>query len=162
MGGLLEFVGEIAGGRDGEDAFVALSEEGPFQEAAALVVEKIFVPVVFDEGGDDDDDTALRILCGKIEYVLNKRDDDEAVRRREDRECGRSLAGGVKWGFDVALPVVMEEFGVLARLDVNGDDFGGDAGSEFDALLGGEVPAVDRNDSDGRSSVVGGFDWRGA
>ncbi len=123
MAGRFQLVGEIAWGGQSEDALVALSEEGPLEQAAALVVEKIFEPTIFDEGGNDDDHAALRILFRKLENVLDERDDDETVGRREDGEAGRSLADCAEGSFDVALPIVVQEFGMLARLDMNGDDF---------------------------------------
>ena len=65
-------------------------------------------------------------------------------------------------GFDIAFPVFMQQFGMFAGLHMNGDDFWGDPGSEFECLFGDAAPAVDGNDSDGRRFLSRGFDRVGA
>ncbi len=40
---------DVVGRVDGENALVAADEECPFEEPAALVVQKILVPVIFDK-----------------------------------------------------------------------------------------------------------------
>jgi hypothetical protein len=57
-------VAEIVGGVQGEDALVAFDEKEPFEEAAALVVEEIFVPAAFGEFWDYDEDAAIGLLRG--------------------------------------------------------------------------------------------------
>ena len=85
----LRFVGragvfaEVVGCADGEDAFVAADLQGPFQEAAALIVQKIFVPAAFYEFGDDDHDAPLRVLFGQVQNVLKNGQYDKSVRRRQ-------------------------------------------------------------------------------
>ena len=70
---------DVPGGADGEDALIALHKEQPLQKPAALIVEKVFVPAVFNELRDDDDDVALGMLFREIENELNDGNDDEAV-----------------------------------------------------------------------------------
>jgi hypothetical protein len=53
---------EVVGGADSKDALVATDLQEPFQEAAALVVQKIFVPAAFDEFGDDHHNAPLRVF----------------------------------------------------------------------------------------------------
>ena len=43
-------------------------------------------------------------------------------------------------------------------LDVDGDDFGGNSGSEFEGLFGDAVPTIDGNDDEGRCFVICGHD----
>src|SRR4029077_4290098 len=43
-------------------------------------------------------------------------------------------------------------------LDVDGDDFGGNPGGEFEGLLGDAVPAIDGNDDEGLCLVICGYD----
>lgn len=120
-------VAEIVGRVEGEDALVAFDEEEPFEEAAALVVEEIFVPAAFGEFGNDNEDAAIGLLGGKLKDVLDDRDDDEAVWRREaDKFWGR-IAGGYEWFDDKTIPLFVEDFGVFVGFDVNGDDFVGEA-----------------------------------
>ena len=123
---LAGFVGEVGGGREGKNVFVALSEEGPSKEATALIVEEILVPVIFDELRNHQDDAALRMLLGELQNVLDDGNDDHAKRRRENGELGRRDAGFLKGLHDVTLPIVMEQFGVAFRLDVDCNDFVGE------------------------------------
>lgn len=116
-------IGKIAGRGERENALVALRKERPLKQATALVVEKVFVPAIFNERGYDHHDPPLRTLCGKLKGVLDERDDDETVGRREDGEVGWILTGFAEGSFDVAMPIILQQFGVLARLDVNGNDF---------------------------------------
>ena len=78
-GGGFQLVGEVTGGGEGKDALVALGQEGPFEQAAALVVQEILVPAIFNESGNNDNDSAVGIFFGEIEHVLNQRDDDETI-----------------------------------------------------------------------------------
>jgi len=43
-------------------------------------------------------------------------------------------------------------------LDVDGDDFGGNSGGEFEGLFGDAVPTIDGNDDEGRCFVICGHD----
>src|SRR5260370_3723711 len=45
---------------------------------------------------------------------------------------------------------------------MDGDDFGGDAGSEFEGLCGDAVATIDGNDDEGRCLVICGHDGCGA
>src|SRR5208283_4099213 len=51
-------VPDIPGRTHGEDAFIAAGQEHPFQKPGALVVEKVFVPLVLHQFGYDHDDVA--------------------------------------------------------------------------------------------------------
>jgi hypothetical protein len=117
------WIGKVAGRGERENALVALRKERPLKQTTALVVEKVFVPAIFNERGYDHHDPPLRTLCGKFESVLDERDDDETVGRREDGEVGWILTGFAEGSFDVTMPIILQQFGVLARLDVNGNDF---------------------------------------
>jgi len=57
-------IAQVIGGVDGENALVATNFQHPFQQAAALVVQEVFVPRAFDQFGDDHDDAAVRMLLG--------------------------------------------------------------------------------------------------
>jgi len=47
---------------DGEDVLVAAGQQRPLQQPAALVVKKVFVPLILDQLGDHHDNVALGIL----------------------------------------------------------------------------------------------------
>src|ERR1700686_3349803 len=85
----LRFVGragvfaEGVGCADGEDALVAAALQGPFQEATALIVQKIFVPSAFYEFGDHHHNAPLRVLLGQVQDVLKNGQDDESEGRRQ-------------------------------------------------------------------------------
>lgn len=81
--GIPRSIGEIAGRGEREDALIALGEERPFEEAAALVVQEIFVPVIFHQLRDDHHDAAVRIFLGQLQHILHHRNDYQAVGRRE-------------------------------------------------------------------------------
>ena len=66
---------------------------------------------------------SVAVLFRQLENVLNKRNNDEAVGRRQSGELGRLGSGGSKGLFDVALPLRMQKFGMPAGLDVDADDF---------------------------------------
>src|ERR1700751_1784801 len=155
-------IGNIPWCGEGGNALVALREERPLEQPAALVMQKIFIPAIFDERGDDDDDRALRMFCGESKNVLGERDDHETIGRRKNRESGGILAGVAKRSFDVAPPLVVQQFGMFAGLDVDGDDFRGEARGEFERLFGDAAPAVNGNDSDGCIGVIRWFDGHGA
>src|ERR1700746_3582013 len=154
-------IGNIAWRGESGNALIALGEEGPLEQAAALVMQKIFIPAILDERGDNNDDTAMRMFCGQFKNVLHEWDDHETIRRRKDLESGGILARFAERCFDVALPLLVQKFGMLTWFDMNGDDFRGDARGEFEGVLGDAAPMVDGNDGDGRGGVVGGLDWRG-
>lgn len=61
---LLVAAGEVVGRGEREDAVVPVGEEHPFEEAATLVVQKIFVPMAFDEFGNYHHDAAIGLLGG--------------------------------------------------------------------------------------------------
>jgi len=99
---------EVVGSADGEDTLIAADQEHPFEQAAALVVKKIFVPVAFDEFRNHHNDAALWMQRGQFEDVLKNRYDDEPVRRRQDQELGRRMAGCAERRLDVALPLQLQ------------------------------------------------------
>ena len=76
-------VAEIVRSVECVDALVALYEQKPFEETAALIVQEIFVPLAFGEFGNDDEDAAIGLLSGELKNVLNDRHDDEAIWRWE-------------------------------------------------------------------------------
>ena len=120
-------VAEIVGGVEGEDALIAFYQQEPFEQAAALIVEEIFVPLAFGEFGDDDDDAALGLFGGELKNVLNDRHDHEAIRRRKSNEFRRRIASGFEGRDNEMVPFPGEDFGMFVGLDVNGDDVGGEA-----------------------------------
>jgi hypothetical protein len=155
-------VAEIVGRVQREDAFVAFDEEEPFEEAAALVVEEIFVPATFGEFWNDDEDAAIGLLSGELKNVLNDWNDDEAVWRWETDELWRRVAGGFEWLDDETIPFFVEDFGVLVGFDVNGDDFGGEARGKFEAVAGDLAVVIDGDDGDRFFGVTRGNDGDGA
>ena len=86
---LQRLVGEVVGGGEGEDALVALDHQGPFEEAAALVVQEIFVPAFLNELGNDDDNAAFGILPGELQNILDDGNDNETVGGRKNFEQRR-------------------------------------------------------------------------
>ena len=146
VGGMMA---EVVGGVEREDALVAFYEEEPFEEAAALVVEKIFVPAAFGEFGDDDDDAAVRLLGGKLKNVLNDGNDDKAIRRRKADEFWRRIAGGFERFDDEAIPFFGEDFGVFVGLDVNRDDFRSQPRREFEPMPGNLAVVIDGDNGNG-------------
>jgi len=113
------------------DALVAFYEEEPFEEAPALVMEEIFVPLSFGELGNDDDDAAIGLLSGELKDVLDNRNDYEAIGRGKADEFWRRVAGGFERFDHKAIPLFVEDFRVFVGLDVNGDDVGGETRGEF-------------------------------
>jgi hypothetical protein len=55
-------VGQVVGRRNGEDAVVAAGQQHPFEQAAALVVKEILVPMILDKLGNDHHDAAVGML----------------------------------------------------------------------------------------------------
>jgi len=53
---------EMVGRRQGEDAAVATYQQQPFQKPAALIVQKVFIPVVFHDLWNNDDQFAVWVL----------------------------------------------------------------------------------------------------
>src|SRR5208283_2747194 len=152
-------IGEVVGGGECENALVALDHQGPLEEAAALVVEEIFVPTLLDEFGNDDDDATVGMLLGESQNELNDGNYYEAVGGRKSCELRRFQASLAETRFDVTLPIVVKQFGMFFGLDVDGDDFGRNSGREFEGLLGDAVPAIDGDDGDGWGLAIGGHDW---
>ena len=145
MGGV---VAEIVRGVECIDALIAFYEQKPFEQAPALVVEEILVPLSFGELGNDDDDSAIRLLSCELKDVLDDWNDDKAIRRRKADEVGRRVAGGFKRFDDEAIPLFVENFGVLVGLDVNGHDIGCKARSEFEAVARHLAVVIDGYDCD--------------
>ena len=106
-----------------EDAFIAAGEKHPFQKPATLIVKEVFVPFVLHKLRYDHDDGAIRVRFRKIENKLNDGNNDEAVRRGKDAELWRFPACREKGVLNVPCPVLLQQFGVLAGLDVQGDHF---------------------------------------
>src|SRR6266478_9318586 len=75
LGGRSRRLSEIVGRTYGKDALIAAHAQHPFEQAAALVVKKIFVPVAFDELWNHDDHATLRLPGGQVEDVLNDGND---------------------------------------------------------------------------------------
>src|SRR6266404_6087045 len=102
-------IAEVVGGAYGEDALVAADLQRPFQEAAALIVQKIFVPAAFYEFGDDDHNSPLRMLFRQIQNVLKNGQDDETVGRRQYQQFRGTPGRFGKCCFDPALPRCTQE-----------------------------------------------------
>src|ERR1019366_9406780 len=141
---------DVPGRTHGEDAFIATGEKHPFQQMGTLIVEQVFVPFVLDELRYDHDDIASRMFFRKIENELHDGNNDEAVRRRQNMELGRLLAGRAERLLNVAFPFLLQHLVVLGGRNVQRDDFRGEPGSKFNSLTGDIAPAVDDNDRDGR------------
>ena len=52
-------------------------------------MQEIFVPAFLNEFGNDDDDTAVGMLPGELQNILDDRNDNEAVGGRKNFELGR-------------------------------------------------------------------------
>ena len=147
---------DVPGSADRENSGIAAGEEDPFQKAAALIVEEVFVPPVLDQLGYDNDDAARRMLRREIENELDDRNDDETVGRGKDVQFGRLFAGGAIGLDNVTVPVELKEFGLLGGVHVESDHIGRETRSEFNALAGDVAPAIDGDDGDGRVAEAGG------
>ena len=55
-------LGDIVRRADCEYTIVPANEQGPFEQTGALVVEKIFIPAVFDQCGNDYYDFAVVVF----------------------------------------------------------------------------------------------------
>src|SRR6266436_800775 len=139
---------DVPGSRHGKDVLVAVDQQQPFQKTPALIVQKVFIPAVLHELGYDHNNAAIRVLFRKIEYELNDRDDDEAVRRRQEFQPWRLLTGSAESLHNIALPVLVKQFRVLLWVDVQRDHFRGQVSGEFDALPRNVAPAVDGDNGD--------------
>ena len=53
---------DVVGGVSGENTVIAAHQECPLEQPGALVVEKVFVPMVFDKFGNDHDDAPVGML----------------------------------------------------------------------------------------------------
>src|SRR5271155_3691740 len=104
-GDLLRALRKIVGRRDGENIFVAAHQQQPFEQASTLIVQKIFVPAIFHQFWNQHYELAVRMLFGQRQDVLNNRNDNKAVRRREDLELGWLATDLAKRADDVALPI---------------------------------------------------------
>ena len=71
----------------------------------------------------------------------------------------RFFAFGAKGAHDILFPVVLQQFGMLVGLHVQGDDFGGESRGKFDALAGDVAPVVDRDDCNGMLAETGCIHW---
>src|SRR5271157_150014 len=141
---------DVPGCAYGEDVFIAAGEQHPFQKPGSLIVEEVFVPFVLHELRYDHDDIASGMFFREIENELNDGNDDEAVGGRQGMKLGRLLACLPERPLDVVFPVLLEHFGVLGQLDVQGDHFRGKPGGKFNSLASDVAPAVDGNDCNRR------------
>src|SRR6267154_51372 len=123
--------GDVVWRADGENTLVAADQERPFQEACTLIVQEILVPAIFDQFGNDDHNLTIGVLFRELENVLHQGNDDEAVGRRQRGERRRHDPGGLKRLLDVAFPFLVQKPGMLAGLNVNGDDFWRQPGVKF-------------------------------
>src|SRR5258708_26704987 len=78
LGGRSRRLSEIVVRTYGEDALIAAHEQHPFEQAAALVVKKIFGPVALDEFRNHDDNASLRLLRVQLDDLLTNWDADES------------------------------------------------------------------------------------
>src|SRR5271154_38775 len=90
------------------------------------------------------------MLLGQRENVLNNWNDNEAIRRREDLELGRFATDLAKSADYVALPIVVQQFGMFAGLHVQRDDFRRKPRGKFQGLFGDGAPAIEGHDNNGR------------
>src|SRR3984893_14679015 len=95
---------EIVGRRKREDALVSVHHQHPFQQAAALVVEKIFIPAAFHQFGDHHHDASIGMLHRKIENGLNQRSDHEAIGRSERHQFWQRITRSAEWSQHIAFP----------------------------------------------------------
>ena len=131
-----------------EDALVAFDKEKPLEQATALIVQKIFVPLAFGEFGDDHDDATLGLFRGELKNVLNDRHDHKAIRRGKADEFRRRIAGGFERFYDEAVPFFVKNFGMLVGFDVYGDDVGGESRGELEAVARDLAVVIDGDDRD--------------
>ena len=99
---------DVPGRTHGEDAFIAAGEKHPFQKAATLIVQEVFVPFIFHQLRDDYDNAARWIFLSQIENELNDGNDDKAVGGRQDVKLRWFLALRAERAVNVLLPVVLE------------------------------------------------------
>ena len=127
-----------------------------------MVVEEIFVPLSFGEFGNDDDDAAIGPFGGEPKYVLDDRNDHKAIRRRKANEFRRRITGSLERFDNQTIPLFVENLGMFVGLDVDGDDIGGKARGEFEAVARDVAVVIDGNDSDGFGRVTRGNHGHGA
>src|SRR5260370_6206837 len=128
-------VRDVVGGAGGENARVAADEERPFEESAALVVQKIFVPAILDQFGNDHDNLAVGVLGREFENELDNRNNYETIGRRQADELGWFDTGGAVGLIHVAFPIHVQKFRMIARLDMDGDNFRLKLRSNFERLF---------------------------
>src|SRR5260370_7445074 len=153
---------DVVGRADGENALVATDEKSPFEEPGALVVKEVFIPAILYQFGNDHDNLAVGMFRGEVENKLNDGNNDETVGRRQRGELGRVDAGGAKGLIHVTVPIHMQKFGMIAGLDVDGDDFRREPRGKFERFLGDLAPVLNGKDDDGRRAVVRGDHSRAA
>src|SRR5208283_2335291 len=149
---------DVPWGTHREDAFIAAGEKRPFQQAASLIVEEVFVPFVLHKLRYDHNNAASRISLCKVEDELNDGNDDKAIGGRQDLEPGWLLAFRAKGSLNILFPVVLKQCGMLVGLDVQGDHFRGKAGSKLNSLASDVAPTIDGNDRNGVLAETGGVD----
>jgi hypothetical protein len=67
------------------------------------------------------------LFGSELKNVLNDWNDYEAIRRRKPNEFRRRIARGFEGRDHEMVPFLGEDVGMFVGLDVNGDDFGGEA-----------------------------------
>jgi hypothetical protein len=149
---------DLPWGTHREDAFIAARQKHPFQKAASLIVEKVFVPSVLHKLRYDHNNAAIGMFLRKIENELNDGNHDKAVRGRQDLELWRLLALRAERSLNVLFPIVVKQLRMLVGLDVQGDHFRGKPGGQLNSLAGNVAPAVDRNYRDGMLTETGRVD----
>ena len=125
---------EIVGRVEREDALVAFDKKQPFEQTSPLVVQKIFVPFSFGQFWNDDNDASFGLLSGQLKNVLHDRHDHEPIGRRQVNEFRRRIASVFERLDDEAVPFFAEDFRVFVGFDVNRDDVGGEARSQFEPM----------------------------
>jgi len=109
---------DVPGRTHRKDAFIAASEQHPFQKPRALIVEKVFIPSVLNKLGDHHKDAAVGMVLRHLENELNDGNDDEPVGRRQEMELRWLLAFGAEGLLNIQLPFRLKQFRVLGWLDV--------------------------------------------
>ena len=153
---------KVVGSGEGIDPAIAVGEQNPLEQTAAMVMHEIFKPMAFDKRRDQHDNTSIGIFRRNFENVLHQGNNNETIRGRDDREVRNIFSRIPEWRGDIALPVLVEQFGMFAKLDMDCKNVGRNARSKFQGALGDAAPAVHGDNRDGRLAVIGGRNGFGA
>src|SRR5580658_4575151 len=144
---------EIPGNIDDQSSLIALDQQHDLQQVRALVVEQILPPVGHDQLGNQDGDLPVFVVLLLLENEIQHRGEDVAVRRcesHESRNLESSLAQRLRY---LVLPFIADAMGVVAALNVHGENLWRYTESEFQGLFGKAAPAINRNDDNRRLDI---------